>query len=246
MSKSTVFANSQGISSTDSGAVAVSGPDVCLTPMGSTVVPIPYTNVAGSATLTNGTKSVKIGGGMGAIAGCCYRTSTGDLPGAARGVASVTVGDKAEFINYSHDVKIEGKGACRNSDPMTQNSGNAIGVNHDSSSPPAAKPLDAAQPEPTTFRFRVVEHLSWDNYDEEGKRFVYGHKKNKALAGMTFKIRMPDGGIIEKTTDEDGVIELTDQDPCGTYEIIFEPEEARMNDLHHLFYNACRPLKNEL
>ncbi len=246
MGKSTVFANSQGISNTDSGAVAVSGPDVCLTPLGSTVVPVPYTNVAGSATLTNGTKLVKIGGGMGAIAGCCYRTSTGDLPGAAKGVASGTVGDKAEFINYSHDVKIEGKGACRNSDPMTQNSGNAIGVNHDSSSPPAARPLDAAQPEPTTFRFRVVEHLSWDNYDGEGKRFVYGHKKNKALAGMKFKIRMPDGSIVEKTTDEDGVIELTDQDPCSTYEIIFEPEEARMNNLHHLFYNACRALKNEL
>jgi len=247
MGKSTVFANSQGISNTDSGAVAVSGPDVCLTPLGSTVVPVPYTNVAGSATLTNGTKLVKIGGGDGRHSRLLlpdqYR---GPCPAPPRGWASGTVGDKAEFINYSHDVKIEGKGACRNSDPMTQNSGNAIGVNHDSSSPPAARPLDAAQPEPTTFRFRVVEHLSWDNYDGEGKRFVYGHKKNKALAGMKFKIRMPDGSIVEKTTDEDGVIELTDQDPCSTYEIIFEPEEARMNNLHHLFYNACRALKNEL
>ena len=31
LGKSTVFANGQGISSTNSGAVSVSGPDVCLT-----------------------------------------------------------------------------------------------------------------------------------------------------------------------------------------------------------------------
>jgi hypothetical protein len=126
MSKSTVFVNSQGISSTDSGAIVISGPDVCLTPMGSSLVPVPYTNIAGSATLFGGTKTVKINDGMGAIDGCCYRTSTGDQPGTGRGVASGTVGDKAEFINYSFDVKIEGKGACRNSDPMTQNNKNAM------------------------------------------------------------------------------------------------------------------------
>ena len=246
MSKSKVFANKQGISSTDSGAVAVSGPDVCLTPMGSSLVPVPYTNIARSATLAGGSKSVKIDGCMGAIDGCRYSTSTGDLPGTGRGIASGTVGDRAEFINSSHDVKIEGKGVCRNSDPMTQNNRNALGVNRDSASPPTAKPLDVAQPEPTTFRFRVVEHLSWDNYDEEGKRFVFGHKENKAIPGMKFKIIMPDGSRIEKTTDKDGVIELPEQDPCSKYEIIFEPEEARMNNVYYLFYNACRPLKNEL
>jgi hypothetical protein len=126
MGKSTVFANSQGISNTNSGAVVISGPDVCLTPMGSSMVPVPYINIARSSTLADGTKTVKINGAMGAIDGCCYRTSTGDQPGAGRGVASGTVGDKAEFINHSFDVKIEGRGVCRNSDPMTQNSKNAI------------------------------------------------------------------------------------------------------------------------
>jgi len=244
--KSTVFANNQGVSSKESGAITVSGPDVCLTPMGSSLVPVPYTNVARSATLANGSKSVKINGGMSAIDGCCYRISIGDQPGIGTGVMSGTIGDKAEFTNYSHDVKIEGKGVCRNSDPMTQNNRNATGKNQDSTTGPPPKPLDAAQPEPTTFRFRVVEHLSWDNYDKEGKRFIYGHKKNKPLAGMKFKIKMPDGSIIEKITDEDGVIELLDQDPCSKYEVIFEPDDARMNNVFHLFYNACRPLENEL
>ncbi|CAG1016808.1 DUF4150 domain-containing protein [Geobacter sp.] len=126
MGKSSVFANGQGITNKGSGAVVVSGPDVCLTPMGSSVVPIPYTNVAGSASLADGTKTVKIDGTMGAIDGCCYKTSTGDEPGSKKGVRSGTIKDKAEFINYSFDVKIEGKGACRNSDPMTQNNKNAM------------------------------------------------------------------------------------------------------------------------
>lgn len=126
MGKSTVFSNNQGIANSGSGDVVISGPDVCLTPMGSSMVPVPYTNVATSATLAGGTKSVKINGCMGAIDGCCYAMSTGDLPGIGRGVVSGTVGGKAEFINCSFDVKIEGKGVCRNSDPMTQNCKNAI------------------------------------------------------------------------------------------------------------------------
>jgi hypothetical protein len=126
MGKSTVFANSQGIANTNSGDVVISGPDVCLTPMGPSLVPVPYTNIARSASLKGGTKSVKINGCMGAIDGCCYSTSIGDQPGSGRGVLSGTVGDKAEFINSSFDVKIEGKGVCRNSDPMMQNSKNAI------------------------------------------------------------------------------------------------------------------------
>ncbi len=126
MGKSTVFANGQGITNKGSGAVVVSGPDVCLTPMGPSVVPIPYTNVARSTSLADGTKTVKIYGTMGANAGCCYKTSTGDEPGVRKGVGSATIKDKAEFINFSFDVKIEGKGACRNSDPMTQNNKNAM------------------------------------------------------------------------------------------------------------------------
>lgn len=126
MGNSTVFANSQGITNKGSGAVVVSGPDVCLTPVGSSVVPIPYTNTARSSTLAEGTKSVKVGGNMAAVEGCCYKTSTGDEPGVALGVGSGTICNKAEFINSSFDIKIEGKGACRNSDPMTQNNKNAM------------------------------------------------------------------------------------------------------------------------
>ena len=119
MGKSTVFANKQGITHKDSGAFSVSGPDVCLTPVGKSKVPIPYSNVARSSTLAGGSKSVFINGESVAIAGCCYSTSTGDQTGSGKGVISGTVGDKAQFVNYSFDVKIEGKGVCRNTDLMT-------------------------------------------------------------------------------------------------------------------------------
>ena len=126
MGNSTVFANGQGITNKGSGDIVISGPDVCLTPMGSSVVPIPYTNTARSATLADGTKSVTVNGTMAAVEGCCYKTSTGDEPGSSKGVGSGTTCGKAEFINSSFDIKIEGKGACRNSDPMTQNNKNAM------------------------------------------------------------------------------------------------------------------------
>ena len=72
MGESTVFANGQGISSMESDAVSISGPDIRLTQAGPTVVPIPYTNIAKSASLSSGSTTVKIDGGMTAIDGCCY------------------------------------------------------------------------------------------------------------------------------------------------------------------------------
>ena len=66
MGNSTVFANGQGLTNKGSGAVVVSGPDVCLTPMGNSVVPIPYTNTARSSALADGTTSVKVDGNMAA------------------------------------------------------------------------------------------------------------------------------------------------------------------------------------
>lgn len=126
MGISHVFANSQGISHKGSGDTVISGPDVCLTPAGSSVVPIPYVNTARSADLADGSKSVKLAGNMAAIEGSCYKTSSGDEAGSRKGVASGTINGKAEFINSSFDIKIEGKGVCRNSDPMTQNNRNAL------------------------------------------------------------------------------------------------------------------------
>ncbi len=246
MGKSTVFANSQGVSNTSSEAVVVSGPDVCLTPMGSSLVPVPYTNVAKSSSLSGGTKTVKVNGCMGAIDGCCYSTSTGDLPGIGTGVASGTVGSKAEFINYSFDVKIEGKGVCRNSDPMTQNNKNAHGVNQDAVCSPIAKPLDGEQPPLTTFHFKVVEYLSWDVYDEKKKCFFPGEAINKPIATRDLTIKEMSGSESDITTDENGEFELKNQETTAKFEITMVPESAELNNKYHLYYNKCAPVQKKL
>lgn len=124
---STVFANGMGISHKGSGAKSIVAPDVCKTPAGPSVVPIPYTNMAQSADLVQGSKTVKINGQSVAIKGCSYGISTGDEPGSAGGVVSGKTKGKAEFVSYSFDVKIEGKNVCRNGDLMTHNDKNTMG-----------------------------------------------------------------------------------------------------------------------
>ncbi|MDD2319241.1 MAG: amidohydrolase family protein [Geobacteraceae bacterium] len=96
-----------------------------------------------------------------------------------------------------------------------------------------------------TFRVRVVEHLSWDSYDEKKKCFLPGHEKNKPVANREFKIKMPDGSIIPKTTDEEGMIELTGREETDIFEVIFETSSEESKEKHHIFYNRCTPVDKD-
>jgi len=96
-----------------------------------------------------------------------------------------------------------------------------------------------------TFRVRVVEHLSWDSYDEKKKCFLPGHEKNKPVANREFKIKMPDGSIIPKTTDEEGMIELTGREETDIFEVIFETSSEESKEKHHIFYNRCTPVAKD-
>lgn len=120
-----------------------------------------------------------------------------------------------------------------------------MGVNNDSVAT-SSKAVQSEVPEKGVFRFTVVEHLSWDSYDEDKKCFVAGHEKNKAVAGRVFKIKMPDGSLIEKTTDENGVIELTGQEATAKFEVIFEPGSAESNNKHNMIYNRSTPVDKKL
>ena len=108
-----------------SSGVATGFPDVCKTPTPAGPVPIPYPNVAQSSDTAQGSKTVSVDGNPLMIQGSNFSTSTGDEAGSAGGVASGTTKGKAEFINYSFDVKIEGKNVCRLADMMVQNKGSA-------------------------------------------------------------------------------------------------------------------------
>lgn len=123
----TTFSNGRGISHKGSGGKSIVFPDVCLTPVGNAVVPIPYPNTGQSADTTKGPTSVKVDGQMPMVKGALYSKSSGDEAGTRKGVASGTHKDVCEFMNYSFDVKFEGKNVCRLGDPLFHNKKNIMG-----------------------------------------------------------------------------------------------------------------------
>ncbi|GLT17170.1 hypothetical protein GCM10007938_09470 [Vibrio zhanjiangensis] len=124
----TINANGLSIVHKGSGGEAnATLPDVCLTTVGPSVVPIPYGNNAKSADLVDGTTTVSADGGNSiALKGSKFAKSTGDAGGDKKGVSSGTIEAEAEFISASPNVFIEGKGVARLSDQMTMNKANTM------------------------------------------------------------------------------------------------------------------------
>jgi len=123
----TTFSNGRGIAHKGSGGKSIVFPDVCKTPIGSSIVPIPYPNLGQSADTSKGAKSVKVDGQMPMVKGAVYSTSSGDEAGTAKGIASSTTKGECEFMMYSFDVKFEGKNVCRLGDPLWHNKKNIVG-----------------------------------------------------------------------------------------------------------------------
>jgi len=137
MSKHNVFTNNRSNIHKGSGDKAIaSAPDVCKTPVGSAVVPIPYPNISQSSTLKKGSKSVKINGQSAVLKGSTFASSSGDQAGSLGGIVSGVTGKETEFTSYSFDVKIEGKNVVRHADMTTHNKKNTIGVVFGSSTTP--------------------------------------------------------------------------------------------------------------
>ena len=117
----TVVVNYMTASHKGSGGTSPSFPDVCKTPTPAGPVPIPYPNIAMSSDLSDGSKKVKFDGQSVVLKSSKISRSSGDEAGTAGGVASSVNMGKAQFVNYSFDVKVEGANVCRLSDPTTQN-----------------------------------------------------------------------------------------------------------------------------
>ncbi|MGE5152639.1 MAG: DUF4150 domain-containing protein, partial [Bdellovibrio bacteriovorus] len=103
-------------------------PDVCKTPSPGGPVPIPYPNIAQSITLSDGTTTVKGDKAMAANKGSKFALSNGDQAGTVGGVKSNVFMKEATWILYSFDVKMDGKNACRLTDPMFHNAENAANL----------------------------------------------------------------------------------------------------------------------
>lgn len=114
--------------------------DVCLTKVGKSVKPIPYTNVARSADAANTAATVFINGNPVCHKESNFATSTGDEPGNRKRVVSGTIKGKAQFVTASPNVFIEGVPAVRAFDLMVSNNQNTApaALVQSSGSPPPA------------------------------------------------------------------------------------------------------------
>jgi hypothetical protein len=121
----TVGANSLSVVHKDSGGVSQAFPDVCKTPTPGGPVPMPYPNIAMSSDTADGSSTVTCDGNPICLENSNFSTSTGDEAGSAGGgVVSGKIKGKAEFTNFSFDVKVEGKGVARATDLMLHNEKN--------------------------------------------------------------------------------------------------------------------------
>jgi hypothetical protein len=103
-------------------------PDICKTPTPGGPIPIPYPNIAQSITLSDGTTTVKGDKVMAANKGSKFSLSNGDNAGTVGGVKSNVFMKEATWILYSFDVKMDGKNACRLTDPMYHNHENTVNL----------------------------------------------------------------------------------------------------------------------
>ncbi len=123
----TTFSNTRGIAHKGSGGMSTVFPDVCKTPVGSAVVPIPYPNIGKASDTSKGPKSVVTDGQMPMVKEAQYSMSSGDEAGTLKGVISSDQKGVCEFMMYSFDVKFEGKNVCRLGDPLFHNKKNIMG-----------------------------------------------------------------------------------------------------------------------
>ena len=121
----TVGVNNLSVVHKSSNGITICFPDVCKTPSPAGPVPIPYPNVARSSDTAKGTKKVKCDGNSVCVKDSNFRMSTGDEAGSAGGgVVSNKIKGKAEFVNFSYNVKFEGKNVSRAFDLMLHNDKN--------------------------------------------------------------------------------------------------------------------------
>ena len=117
----------EGLRDTDAVRIVCLAPDVCLTPVGSSVVPVPYQIVDYGGHDRNYTPSVRFTG----LDAMVLRSETthvhGDAPGTRKGVKSGTVEDVCEPIGHAAQVRAEGSPVIRHLDRFHMNRKNTVG-----------------------------------------------------------------------------------------------------------------------
>ncbi|MUZ66387.1 PAAR-like domain-containing protein [Agrobacterium vitis] len=110
------------------GKVVSIAPDVCLTPIGSSMVPVPYALVAyqnvDPANMANSVRQTSL---VSHVKSSLITKSFGDEPGTGGGVKSGTTGAECEPKTYSSTVRAEGRNMVRFDDEWWMNHKNTVG-----------------------------------------------------------------------------------------------------------------------
>ncbi|ENA0608834.1 DUF4150 domain-containing protein [Enterobacter bugandensis] len=104
-------------------------PDVCKTPIGPAVLPIPYPVIADMGTAVGVVTSVNANGKpLLVLEQSVIPKTQGDEPGTARGIKSGTVGDICEPLEHSKTAFAGGKPVLRHGDAFWMNARNTAGI----------------------------------------------------------------------------------------------------------------------
>ncbi len=185
-----VSVNKRTVVHKGSTGIAMAFPDVCKTPAPpAPPVPIPYPNIAQSSDAAKTTKKVTCDGEGVCVKGSNFSRSSGDEAGSLNGMVSNKFMGKAEFANFSMDVKFEGKTVARLGDPMTQNGGQ----------PNAVTPAEGQPPQPPA--------ITPEQQAEACARVAKKHDPNKDPGELALECGMDPGHAkgIQDACSESGI-----------------------------------------
>ena len=117
----------EGLRDLDEAKIVSLSPDVCLTPVGSSVVSIPYPIVDYCGHDKDYTPSVRFTGKKAMVLRSCTTHVHGDAPGTKKGVKSGTVENICEPIGHADQVRAEGSHVIRHLDRFWMNNRNTQG-----------------------------------------------------------------------------------------------------------------------
>lgn len=121
-------------------------PSINKTPIGPTMVPIPYPVVQDLSSSVNTARTVKFNGcPVYLLDGSTQPHCTGDEPGTGKGIKSGTVSGEVKPVKGCSTVRVEGKQIVREGDACTMNGGNNPGVYVTTCTPSSAPPKNASK-----------------------------------------------------------------------------------------------------
>lgn len=109
------------------GIIVSVTPDVCKTPVGSSLPPIPYSITAVQADDANTVATVRYTKKRAHNMASLVTKCTGDQPGTGTGIKSGTVGSVCHPKTHSNNVRVRGKWAIRHNDVWEMNNRNTVG-----------------------------------------------------------------------------------------------------------------------